>query len=477
MTVNSRVKLRAADWCLVVASFDPATGVARLHQQQRTELAGQPAATSVQQKISLMPSVSGAPLLIAARNGAPVTAHYNGKIDSPRLARVALPLAEALLLLQSPEYRQNDLVAAWDFSQHIPDTWVVEESGNGLHGETMNLPARAMTGYDWNGTEFCWTKAPQHYGAIHFHEDDLYDAGWQPDLKFTVPDTLRSGCYALRLRAGDAEDYIPFFVRAETGRPRAKILYLAQTATYLAYANTASAYTSPAMELLINRLVVIQPWQERLREHPEYGASLYDTHTDGSGVCYSSRLRPILNMRPKVQTSAGGLGSILWAYNADTHLNDWLEAGGFDFDVATDEDLDAEGVELLWHYQVVLTGTHPEYFFLRMLDALQHYIGGGGRLMYMGGNGFYWRIAYHPHVPGVMEVRRAGDGTRAVSPASTAGCGDGRIVRRSVSPAWGSSRRGSTCRRVIIAPPTARIPAWHSRSKASTGMPPSATSA
>jgi N,N-dimethylformamidase len=33
--------------------------------------------------------------------------------------------------------------------------------------------------------------------------------------------------------------------------------------------------------------------------------------------------------------------------------------------------------------------------------------------MYMGGNGFYWRVAYHPQLPGVMEVRRAEDGTRA----------------------------------------------------------------
>jgi N,N-dimethylformamidase len=136
-------------------------------------------------------------------------------------------------------------------------------------------------------------------------------------------------------------------------------------------------------------------------------------HTDGSGICYSSRLRPILNMRPKVQTATAGIGSMLWGYNADTHLTDWLEAQGFAFDVATDEDLDREGIELLRHYNVVLTGTHPEYTSKPMLDALQNYVGGGGRLMYMGGNGFYWRVAYHKELPGVMEVRRAEDGTRA----------------------------------------------------------------
>jgi N,N-dimethylformamidase len=118
-------------------------------------------------------------------------------------------------------------------------------------------------------------------------------------------------------------------------------------------------------------------------------------------------------MRPKIQTSTAGLGSMLWGYNADTHLTDWLEAMGHDFDVVTDEDVHAEGGALLRHYRVVLTGTHPEYYSERMLQALKDYTARGGRLLYMGGNGFYWRIAYHPELPGVIEVRRAEDGTRA----------------------------------------------------------------
>jgi N,N-dimethylformamidase len=32
--------------------------------------------------------------------------------------------------------------------------------------------------------------------------------------------------------------------------------------------------------------------------------------------------------------------------------------------------------------------------------------------MYMGGNGWYWRIAFHRELPGVIEVRRAEDGIR-----------------------------------------------------------------
>jgi N,N-dimethylformamidase len=48
-----------------------------------------------------------------------------------------------------------------------------------------------------------------------------------------------------------------------------------------------------------------------------------------------------------------------------------------------------------------------------MMDALEAYLGRGGRLMYMGGNGFYWRVSYPPAHPGMIEMRRAEDGTRA----------------------------------------------------------------
>jgi N,N-dimethylformamidase len=43
---------------------------------------------------------------------------------------------------------------------------------------------------------------------------------------------------------------------------------------------------------------------------------------------------------------------------------------------------------------------------------VQAYTDLGGRLIYLGANGFYWRIAYHPELPGVIEHRRAEDGMR-----------------------------------------------------------------
>jgi N,N-dimethylformamidase len=47
-----------------------------------------------------------------------------------------------------------------------------------------------------------------------------------------------------------------------------------------------------------------------------------------------------------------------------------------------------------------------------MWDAMNQWLGNGGRLMYLGANGWYWRVAFHQELPGVIEVRRAEDGIR-----------------------------------------------------------------
>ena len=80
---------------------------------------------------------------------------------------------------------------------------------------------------------------------------------------------------------------------------------------------------------------------------------------------------------------------------------------GYAHDVVTDEDLDREGCELLAPYRVVITGSHPEYLSPAMMDAFEGYLGGGGRLMYLGGNGFYWQIAFHRHERGIIECRKS----------------------------------------------------------------------
>jgi N,N-dimethylformamidase len=355
---------------------------------------------------------SDGPLLMAALGGTPVSGHLNGKLEAPRVARAALS-AEAIAALPAPggaAGTPSPIVAGWDFSLETASQRVVDLGPNQLHGALVNLPARGMKGSRWNGDEMCWRHAPDQYAAVHFHDDDLYDCGWETDFSFTVPEGLRSGVYAARLSCGGVEEMIPFFVRPKRGQPRSTVCVLIPTFTYIVYANIARKVTDDAYRARAKAWGA-RPWTAD--EHRDYGLSTYNNHSDGSGICYSSRLRPILNLRSGFLAYVDRRGSGVRHLPADCYLLDWLEQLGHDYDVVTDEDLHAEGLGLIAPYKVVMTPSHPEYHSRVTWDALAAYVDRGGRLMYLGGNGFYWRVAVHPDVPGAVEIRRGEGGIRA----------------------------------------------------------------
>jgi N,N-dimethylformamidase len=115
-------------------------------------------------------------------------------------------------------------------------------------------------------------------------------------------------------------------------------------------------------------------------------------------------------MRPKYRMSSM---NITWQFPADLSIVAWIHHMGYDCDFITDEDLHREGLDLLRSYLCVITGTHPEYVSERMLDAQEDYVAGGGRLIYMGGNGYYWVVGFDGDNPACMEVRKLDSGMRA----------------------------------------------------------------
>src|SRR3546814_8839570 len=118
-------------------------------------------------------------------------------------------------------------------------------------------------------------------------------------------------------------------------------------------------------------------------------------------------------MRPGYLTFPDPNGSGVSDFPADSHLTYWLHEKGIAYDVITDEDLDDQGLDALRPYDVVMTGSHPEYHTRRMLAALVASRAGGGYLMYLGANGFYWKIARPASAPHVLAIRRAAGGIRA----------------------------------------------------------------
>ena len=221
------------------------------------------------------------------------TAHFNGRIEDPLLLRGTprVTLDDPAALLAS-----GRVLAWWDFGEAMQGERCRSRPGRaarhagqpaGAGGERLPLDRR---GDDWR-------HAPRHYAAIHFHEDDLYDCGWETD--FDVDDPGRHGerrlrrAAALRRRARTSSRST--CCRRPASR-RAPIAFLASTFTYQIYGNHRRGNARRGVPRAAGRMGRLSV--ERATEHPEYGASTYNAHADGSGICYSTQRRPLLTMRP-----------------------------------------------------------------------------------------------------------------------------------------------------------------------------------
>jgi len=369
-----------------------------------------------------------------------------------------------------PMLQYGEATARWDLSTDMAGRTVPASEGAAGPLVLHQLPTRGITGPAWDGSAHRWSDNPAHYDAVHFHHDDQYDAGWETTVEATLPEDLPSGIYAFRVRGDAGDDRVPFFVRPAVGTRAADVALLMPTATYMAYANHRMLIDGADF---MSTRTKLRPEHAYVRDHPELGLSHYEKHPDHSGVMFSSRLRPVLNLRP---------GADGWNFTPDTDINAFLEHLEVGHDIVTDEDLHVDGLAAIAPYRVLVTGSHPEYWSTAMLDALADWQRDGGRLMYLGGNGFYWRVAFSDAWPGAIGLRRAEDGVRngQTGPGESyhagggeyGGCGAARGGRPTRSAASGSRLRASRRPRIssVIRERTARGP--HGFSK---GYPPSAS--
>ena len=410
---RSRMPLLRRRWYFVAIVGDRTTGCASLFCAPRDyspdfesvtpENASLPFARKAPEETPLLMGATG--LRSGSARLSPCGA-FNGKLAEPALFAAALDTET--LHEWCEQGAPTGAIAGWDFYREHGSERAVEPVG-GYHGEVVNRPTRLVTGPRYDGRCESPHEQPEHYNAIHFHDDDLGDCGWEVSFKLEVPRSLPSGCYAVRLHAEGSEDRIPFFVRPAIGIERAPIALLIPTLSYMAYANILAAPVGAYAALVRFPNKRPDPEITRYLASNRMG-SLYDVHRDGSGRCMSSMHRPLYTMRPGAQEE--------WIDSphqlpADLHLVDWLEEKGFDYEVLTDHDLHTEGIGALRPYVAILSGTHAEYWTGSMLDALEAYQQDGGRFVYLSGNGLYWVTALGED--GVIaEVRRA-HGTRAWS--------------------------------------------------------------
>ncbi|UFN48465.1 N,N-dimethylformamidase [Roseomonas sp. OT10] len=409
VTVSTGKPLAERQWCDMLLRLRD--GRLEIRQHPRGGAAPAIAATDCP-----VPEATVARAVIAAVPGpgpAPFAAHFNGKIERPTVWGALEPEA-ALVAQRAPLPPPGDavgLVACWDLAQGIPTQRAAEIGPQSAYATLRNLPTRAVTGATWTGAVHDWKQAPEQYAAIHFHDDDQGDLGWAESFALDVPADWPSGVYAAHLRNAEGEDMIPFYVRPAAGAPTAKVALLVPTFTYQVY----SCYVRPGRGAEIRERAA--GWGALLETpdmNPQFGLSTYNYHSDGSGVAITSMLRPQLDTRPRqmslMDPSPDGSGT--GRVNCDSYITEWLDRLGIDCDIVTDHDLHAEGVAALSPYRVVIAAQHPEYHSWRMLDGLDGFLAGGGRLMYLGGNGFYWRAEPSEDAPHALELRRAEGGIR-----------------------------------------------------------------
>lgn len=162
--------LLAREWYFVAASYDANTQEVVLYQEPIVHypLASDAAEIHTTARTRSV-GKNRAPLMFAAcRSGAgkrtTLDGKYNGKIDSPRIANRALSRAELEILKAGsvPNALASAVVGSWDFSREMSSLRVMDTAPHRLHGQIVNLPARGMKGYNWDGSAMSWQEKPEH---------------------------------------------------------------------------------------------------------------------------------------------------------------------------------------------------------------------------------------------------------------------------------------------------------------------------
>ena len=193
---------------------------------------------------------------------------------------------------------------------------------------------------------------------------------WKSTESYKLPDFLKSGLYSFKLiEENGIESWITFIVKKQ---PKADILVLASTNTWQAY----------------NR-----------RGRASYYYNQVDP-SSGKNADVVSFNRPNSSDKPIVEDANR---TVIHLADAEAYLTKWLESNEYDYEMISDEDLHSNSY-ILSNYKVLIIHTHPEYWTENMRSNLETFLAFGGNLLYLGGNGIYWKVVYNS-INRTMEVR------------------------------------------------------------------------
>jgi len=194
-------------------------------------------------------------------------------------------------------------------------------------------------------------------GKSQHYFSDAYKEGvkWTSSYQYVIPKDWETGMYAARLYDQSKEFYVTFILKDKNPSEK-DIAVLASTNTWQAYNNWA-------------------------------GKSLYSkVNINGTNqyLTYVSFNRPNPGATP-----IGNEGHLA---NGEKHILSWLEQNNHKYDMLTDYDLH-ENPDVLSSYKTLIISTHSEYWSTPMYNGLKKFLNQGGNLLYLSGNGVYWKAA------------------------------------------------------------------------------------
>ncbi|MEM7384254.1 MAG: LamG domain-containing protein, partial [Verrucomicrobiota bacterium] len=352
-----------------------------------------------------------APLRLGAYGSDGLASHfYNGDLAMVAIhdkalsgEQIAARMADRGITVPQSE----SLVACWPFAEERGQQ-VADVGSEGRMGRIINRGTWMIGGPSFDAasvgrhdTGYDPSQDPKRGHGLRLAADELYNARWEVDHRFRVPDEAPSGVYAGRF---DFEvDGVPmryhttFIVRRPESRPKAPLLVLVSSNTWLAY-NSAPFPVNHGPGLL-------QMGTGGLKNsHPK--APIYSCYSDHHSG------QPTYKIGMKVPWPAAGPNKtyINDAYShllrGERFLHLWLDRHGYEYDVLTDHDLH-RNPGVLKDYKAVFINGHSEYWSIPAYEGLDRYLKNGGAAVVMSGNTMFWRVSFDD-TGEVMECRKFG---------------------------------------------------------------------
>jgi N,N-dimethylformamidase len=209
--------------------------------------------------------------------------------------------------------------------------------------------------------------------------------GSNPHLSQLMEAPVESGLYYVHARTESGGFFAAPWVVAPAG-PQAPIVVLASTNTWNAYnnfggrsnyINTAGLPPEPIVNARqdLGRYAGGESLGEWSHSNDAYPPLSFERPEPFNHVPWPTRVTD-----PIAGRQACHLAPAEWRLLA------WLEREGFAYDLYADAQLD-DGTLDLAAYRVLILNTHPEYWTRRMFERARDWVGAGGRLAYLGGNG------------------------------------------------------------------------------------------